>query len=34
VADNPPEPGFENVPGALEDFYFATLSGVRRAKAA
>ncbi len=34
VDDNPPEPGFENVPGALEDLYFATLSGVRRAKAA
>src|SRR5262245_2679183 len=34
VGDNPPEPGFENVPCALEDLYFATLSGVRRAKAA
>ena len=34
VGDNPPEPGFENVPGAVEDLYFATLSGVRRAKAA
>jgi len=34
VADSAPEPEFENVPGALEDLYFATLSGVRRAKAA
>jgi ABC-type multidrug transport system ATPase subunit len=34
VGDDAPEPGFENVPGALEDLYFATLSGVRRNKAA
>jgi ABC-type multidrug transport system ATPase subunit len=34
VGDAAPEPGFENVPGELEDLYFATLSGVRRAKAA
>ena len=34
VNDQQPEPGFENVPGALEDLYFATLSSVRRAKAA
>jgi hypothetical protein len=34
VGDDAPEPGFENVPGELEDLYFATLSGVRRAKAA
>jgi ABC-2 type transport system ATP-binding protein len=34
VADAEPEPGFEAVPGALEDLYFATLAGVRRAAAA
>lgn len=34
VADEPPEPGFEAVPGALEDLYFATLASVRRAAAA
>jgi ABC-2 type transport system ATP-binding protein len=34
VADEQPEPGFEAVPGALEDLYFATLAGVRRASAA
>ena len=34
VADAAPEAGFESVPCALEDLYFATLSGVRRAQAA
>jgi ABC-type multidrug transport system ATPase subunit len=34
VADSQPEPGFEAVPGALEDLYFATLAGTRRTAAA
>jgi ABC-2 type transport system ATP-binding protein len=34
IADDQPEPGFEAVPGALEDLYFATLAGARRAAAA
>ncbi len=34
VADDPPEPGFESVPGELEDLYFATLSSTRRTAAA
>jgi ABC-type multidrug transport system ATPase subunit len=33
VADQPPEAGFEPVEGGLEDVYFATLSGLRRAAA-
>jgi hypothetical protein len=31
VADRAPETGFEPVEGSLEDVYFATLSGQRRA---
>ncbi len=34
AADDPPEPGFEAVEGALEDLYFATLADHRRAAAA
>lgn len=34
VADDQPEPGFEPVPGELEDLYFATLAGTRRNAAA
>ena len=34
VGDNPPEPGFENVPGAREDLYLSTLSDVDRAQGA
>jgi ABC-type multidrug transport system ATPase subunit len=34
LADNPPEPAFEPVAGALEDVYFATLANARRATTA
>jgi ABC-type multidrug transport system ATPase subunit len=34
VADAPPEGGFEPATGGIEDLYFATLSGSRRAAAA
>jgi hypothetical protein len=31
LADQIPGPGFESVPGGLEDVYFSTLSAARRA---